>query len=138
MKQAGSVEMEPNEAAEDVFNASKWRQCDVIIEFTSEKLKQPKEEIRTEGGSGPAVIQPAASVVACAIHMKLSIDAALGKLRDYIKEQNPELTDEDYGLRVGWYDHLMTSYPCKEEILHISESGCVYPSSRDKKSAKQK
>jgi len=111
-----------------ILEGSKWRQCDVDMAFLTEKLKQPKEKIDTPGHKG-IIIQPAMTIIACAIHPDLSEEVALDKLREYIKANNPELKDEDFDLEVGLNDHLMTGYPPTEKILHISVAGCTFPGS---------
>jgi hypothetical protein len=119
--------MERNGVKEDARDASKWKQYDVVVTLLTEKVRQPKEEIDTEEHKG-LIIAPAAHIVACAIRSDLETDEAMNKLREYIKENNPEWNDEDFDLNPRWNDHMMTGYPPAEKILHISATGCVFPS----------
>jgi hypothetical protein len=91
-----------------------WRSGDVFIRFTSDKLSKRKGDFATAG-----------SFSAIAFQSDMPLDVALAKMRKYIIDNNPELSDTDFELSLEHFDHLMSGYPPKERVLHITENGCT-------------
>jgi len=95
----------------------RFRDCDVAMRFTSDKLRDSKFPIKS-------IVTSAMVIIPCAISSEVPTDIALAKLREYMKREIPELVDIDFSFEEIWHNHVMTSFPDSEDIIFITQSGC--------------
>lgn len=78
-------------------------------------------ELELDGGkvrSAPRVLW-----VPCAILRGIDLKVAMEKLRAYLMDTNPELTESDFKVTEGCGDHLMAGFPNSRRTLFITHDG---------------
>lgn len=99
-----------------------WRHCDVVMEGISEK---PEEPIRVPF-SDQSVLAISGTFIPCAMPEEMPHDLALVQLRNFLKQENPDITDDDFSLEAGHEEHSGGDSLSNEEIIYITPEGCTW------------